>query len=175
MHEHFKKANLFNDIALLFVKEPVKMIENVNTVCLPPPDSTFDNKRCFATGWGKDRFGRAGAYQAILKKIELPVVPSHKCQERLRKTRLGKHFVLDKSFICAGGEPGKDTCTGDGGAPLSCEIPAHRQRYYEVGMVAWGIGCNEGHPGAYVNVPKFRSWIDKAFNARKLDKSYYEL
>lgn len=53
VHEHFKKANLFNDIALLFLTEPVKMIENVNTACLPPPDSVFDNKRCFATGWGK--------------------------------------------------------------------------------------------------------------------------
>lgn len=102
-------------------------------------------------------------------------MPSFKCQQRLRKTRLGKHFVLDKSFICAGGEAGKDTCTGDGGAPLSCEIPSRKQRYYEVGMVAWGIGCNEGHPGAYVNVPKFRLWIDKAFDARKLDKSHYEL
>ena len=50
-------------------------------------------------------------YSIILKKIELPVVQKVNCQEALRKTRLGKHFVLHDSFICAGGEAGKDTCT----------------------------------------------------------------
>lgn len=48
----------------------------------------------------------------ILKKIELPVVPSDQCQNKLRTTRLGRYFILDPSFICAGGESGKDTCQG---------------------------------------------------------------
>jgi kallikrein len=64
-------------------------------------------------GWGKDVFGKEGKYQAILKKIELPIVPFAKCQDSLRKTRLGKPFVLDSSFICAGGEPGRDACKGE--------------------------------------------------------------
>lgn len=175
IHPNFQRNNLFNDIALLFLKSPVDMIENVNTICLPPPNSVFDDKRGIATGWGKDKFGRSGVYQAILKKIEMPIVGNKRCQELLRKTRLGKHFLLNESFMCAGGELGRDTCTGDGGAPLVVEIPARKDRYYEVGMVAWGIGCSEGHPGVYVNVPKFRIWIDEAFAARKLETTYYEL
>lgn len=48
----------------------------------------------------------------ILKRIELPVVPRDECQQTLRKTNLGRHFILDPSFMCAGGESGKDTCQG---------------------------------------------------------------
>lgn len=61
------------------------------------------------TGWGKDLFGKDGKYQVILKKIELPVVPHTQCETAMRGTRLGKRFNLHNSFICAGGEPGKDT------------------------------------------------------------------
>lgn len=54
-----------------------------------------------------------------MKKIDLPIMPHAQCQNSLRTTRLGRHFILHQSFICAGGEPGKDTCRGDGGGPLS--------------------------------------------------------
>lgn len=102
VHEHYTRGSHFNDIALLFLDNPVELAENVNTACLPPQDFAFDHQRCFATGWGKDKFGKDGLYQVILKRIELPVVPSGECQFELRDTRLGKHFLLDPSFICAG-------------------------------------------------------------------------
>lgn len=112
VHPEYYKGGLHNDIALLFLKNPVKYEQHINTVCLPPQDTNFDHSRCFASGWGKDVFGKEGKYQVILKKIELPVVPFAPCQNKLRETRLGKRFILHNSFICAGGEPGKDTCKG---------------------------------------------------------------
>jgi hypothetical protein len=48
--------------------------------------------------------------ETILRKVELPIVPSADCQEELRQTRLGSFFRLHDSFVCAGGERGKDTC-----------------------------------------------------------------
>jgi len=173
VHENFTSRNLFNDIALLFLNETVTLGENINTVCLPAPGANYDRERCIATGWGKDKFGKEGNYQAILKRIELPIVPSDECQSQLRETRLGKYFILNESFICAGGEPGKDTCTGDGGAPLVCPIPGTSSQYIQTGIVAWGIGCGDSHPGVYVNVPTFRSWIDNVFEKRNLDRSSY--
>lgn len=86
---------------------------------------------------GKDLFGKEGKYQVILKRVELPIVPRDKCVRELRKTRLGPHFELNSSFICAGGERGKDTCKGDGGSPLVCPIPNTINQYYQVGIVAW--------------------------------------
>jgi hypothetical protein len=44
-----------------------------------------------------------------MKKVSLPMVPFHSCQEKLKATRLGKRFELHNSFICAGGNTA-DTC-----------------------------------------------------------------
>jgi len=46
-----------------------------------------------------------------VKKFNLPVVPPSSCQDRLRKTILGRGFLLDKpSFICAKGIPDRKKC-----------------------------------------------------------------
>lgn len=147
IHEQYYKGGLHNDVALLFLTTAVDLAENVNTACLPPQGFNFDRARCFASGWGKDLFGKEGKYQVILKRIEMPVVPRDACKNELRLTRLGPHFDLHESFICAGGERGKDTCKGDGGSPLVCPIPGTRDRYYQAGIVAWGIGCGDQTPG----------------------------
>ncbi|XP_025834690.1 phenoloxidase-activating factor 2 [Agrilus planipennis] len=111
VHEGFRANNLFNDVALLVLASPVDKYDHIGTICLPSQNLQFTSRDCFATGWGKDVFGRKGQPQVILKKIQLPIVPHNICQDSLRKTRLGLAFALHSSFICAGGEPGKDTCT----------------------------------------------------------------
>lgn len=50
-----------------------------------------------------------------MKEVSLPIVPHDQCQEALRRTRLGRRFRLHRSFVCAGGQEGKDSCKGDGG------------------------------------------------------------
>ncbi|KAF7991450.1 hypothetical protein HCN44_008762 [Aphidius gifuensis] len=162
VHENYIAGSLKNDFALLYLREPLALSDNVDVVCLPQANDIFDNSRCFASGWGKDVFGREGHFQVILKRVELPVVGRDNCQSKLRNTRLGKHFVLDRSFICAGGEPGKDTCKGDGGSPLVCPLRNNPSRYVQAGAVAWGIGCGEnGVPGVYANIANARPWIDE--------------
>ncbi|KAL3278693.1 hypothetical protein HHI36_016229 [Cryptolaemus montrouzieri] len=174
-HREYYAGALFNDVALLYLESPVEIAENVDVVCLPPQDAVYDNSRCFASGWGKDEFGKKGKYQIILKKIELPVVPRDTCQSELRKTRLGEYFELHPSFICAGGEKGKDTCKGDGGSPLVCPIQGQADRYVHVGIVAWGIGCGEDStPGVYASVAKFRKWIDTQMNLLDIRERPYE-
>ncbi|XP_072161435.1 phenoloxidase-activating factor 2 [Bemisia tabaci] len=114
--------------------------------------------------------GKEGKYQVILKKVQMPTVPRDVCQAALQQTRLGKRFRLHESFICAGGEKGKDACKGDGGSPLVCPIQSRPEHYVQVGIVAWGIGCGEnGTPGVYVNVAKFRNWVDSKLSQLRLD------
>merc|ERR1712106_170949 len=114
---------------------------------------------------GKDKFGSAGQYQVVLKEIDLPVVSNSECQNKLRSTRLGQKYKLHDSFICAGGENGKDTCKGDGGSPLVCPSKYDPNTYVQAGIVAWGIGCGEdGTPGVYASVSKAVCWIDYAMS-----------
>ncbi|XP_037927490.1 phenoloxidase-activating factor 2-like [Teleopsis dalmanni] len=174
VHEQFNKGSLYNDIALLITKTPFDWEENIRPVCLPTANINFDHSRCFATGWGKDKFGREGQYQVILKKIDMPVVPNDQCQSNLRLTRLGKYFRLHSSFICAGGEKDMDTCKGDGGSPLVCPIVGVKDRYYQAGIVAWGIGCgDENTPGVYASVSNLRPWIDHQLSQIGIDFKYF--
>lgn len=115
VHQIFNASNLYNDIALLVLKGPAELRIHINTICLPPKNHRLDSQKCFASGWGADKFGQKGAYRVNLKKLELPIVQLSACQEKLWATKLGPRFRLHSSFMCAGGEHGVDTCTGDGG------------------------------------------------------------
>ncbi|XP_069941094.1 inactive serine protease scarface isoform X2 [Cherax quadricarinatus] len=164
IHPLFNPKNVHNGIAVVELSVPVVFQYHINTICLPNKGQIFPKgTRCFATGWGKDAFD-GGKYQVILKKVEVPVVPNPECQGLLRKTRLGKFFILDKSFMCAGGEEKKDACEGDGGGPLACQDQTTGD-YVLTGITAWGIGCGQKDvPGVYVDVQYFREWLDGIIN-----------
>ncbi|KAK9878968.1 hypothetical protein WA026_003787 [Henosepilachna vigintioctopunctata] len=163
-HERYGDGAI-NDIALILLNEPYVKVKSVGNVCLPNQNQFVNSEHCFASGWGKSNFGKEGAYSVILKKIELPMVPNSECQRFLRRTRLGHRFKLHSSFTCAGGEAGKDTCTGDGGSPLVCPDPNNSERYIQTGIVSWGVGCGKKDvPGVYTDVAKFRTWIDNKLN-----------
>lgn len=175
IHPDYQKHILFNDIALLILKEAVELAENIDVVCLPSEGSVSTSKNCYTSGWGKDSFGKEGKYQVILKKIDLPMVDHSKCEQQLKQTRLGKYFRLHRSFVCAGGIAGKDACKGDGGSPLVCAKPNQPDVYEQVGIVAWGIGCGvENVPGVYANVAMFRNWIEEESHGHLIDLSSYQ-
>ncbi|KAG0715765.1 Phenoloxidase-activating factor 2 [Chionoecetes opilio] len=150
------------DVALLILDSPAQLGHTIDTICLPPPHLDFHHHRCVVSGWGKDMFSEVGKFQQILKSIDLPPVDHGSCELAMRGTRLGPGFHLHDSFMCAGGEQGKDACEGDGGSPLVCHSPDDpSSRYYQIGVVSWGIGCGEaGLPGVYADVTKAVLWID---------------
>jgi len=104
----------------------------------------------------------------------MPIVQHDKCLDLLRKTRLGSNYHLHESFLCAGGELGKDTCQGDGGSPMACPINGKSNQYHQAGIVAWGIGCGDETPGVYVNVARFRLWIDHQMLHLQANPLYYD-
>merc|ERR1712115_516011 len=174
IHPAFNGKNLANDWALLYTAQPFELQEHIDTICLPQPGEQFAGDTCFATGWGKDKFGAAGQYQVVLKEIDLPVVRHDQCEAKLRTTRLGRRFQLDDSFICAGGQDGKDTCKGDGGSPLVCPSKYDPYTYIQTGVVAWGIGCGEDNvPGVYASVSQAVCWIDLAMSCKAGSSSSY--
>lgn len=176
MHEEFHRAALWNDVALLFLKEPFKISPAINPICLPPQDHSFNyNDDCVISGWGKNDTGRKGQYQRFLNFVGVSIVANDECQRKLKSTdRLSNNFELHESFICAGGEKGKDACKGDGGSPLICPILNHDGYFYQAGIVSWGVGCGtDGVPGVYVKVSKFRTWIDEKLSQHNFKSESY--
>lgn len=163
IHPGFNPQNLQNDVALVRLANPIdtKGYPHIKSVCLPEQGYQYTGQRCWVAGFGKDAFG-GGRHSYIMKEVDLPIMDSNECEQRMRTTRLGKYFQLNRySFLCAGGEEGKDACTGDGGSPLVCET-GKGGLWQVVGLVAWGIGCADyGIPGVYVNVPNYVDWINE--------------
>jgi len=172
IHQEFNKGNLVNTVALLFLESEFELADHIDTICLPDYQEKFEDRdECFVKGWGKDTFGKDAEYQVVLKEVALPVVPREQCVDWLRATRLGRRFKLDQSFICAGGEAGKDACRGDGGGPLVCPQKDDPSHYTQVGIVAWGIGCGEEYvPGVYTDLAEQVCWIDWTMACQLKDK-----
>jgi len=169
-HPEMSLTRLDNNLAILYVDRDISLNNpNVNTACLPACHNQFDflfsngtGVRCHVAGWGKDEVD--GQFQFIPKKVDLSLIPAAQCEAKLklalnaRKAGAGDRFQLDASEICAGGEVGKDACTGDGGSPLVCQ--AQSGRWTVVGLVSWGIGCASDLPGVYVDIAHYRDWIN---------------
>ena len=161
LHERFFAGSLHNDLALVRLSAPVlwSALPQVSPICLPPAGQQgWPGVRCWVTGWGQDAFNAGGELQARLQEVDVPTVPAEVCQEALRKAGLGSRFRLHAGWLCAGGEEGKDACTGDGGGPLVC--PGHDGAMYLAGLVSWGVGCGRaGVPGVYTNIATYVDWI----------------
>ncbi|KAH8251337.1 hypothetical protein KR032_008450, partial [Drosophila birchii] len=160
-HAGFVYSTGANNLALLFLETPFQIQEHIRPICLPQEIKSFEGKRCKVAGWGRSSYSEV-RNSGILKKIELPMVNSSTCQRQLRRTVMGPTFTLDPSLICAGGEPNKDACVGDGGSALFCALEENPNRYEQVGIVNWGIECGkEDVPATYTNVAMFKDWIDE--------------
>nr|XP_029713678.1 phenoloxidase-activating factor 2-like [Aedes albopictus] len=171
---NYNSATLFNDVALLVLEHPFQADDNVQLICLPPQGATFTDRNCYAIGWGKSNFD-SDSYQVILKKVQLPMVSHPDCQTALRGTRLGGNYRLHNSFVCAGGEAGIDTCTGDGGSPLMCPFSGSETRFYQAGIVSWGIGCGTaGVPDVYAKNSMFTEWINQELQKHRVDGDLFD-
>ena len=141
----------------------------VKPVCLPlnaddpgVKDNTGLNMQ--VTGWGRisnnERFNLRnfqlfGAGSRTLQKVEIPVVSPEVCDD--------KYGLFNKDTqLCAGGVPGKDSCGGDSGGPLTYRTFPDRP-WYQIGIVSHGKEfCGSSTPAVYTYVPHFIPWIKRS-------------
>lgn len=103
----------------------------------------------WVAGWGSTGVDRA--YSDVKQHVNIPYVPTGVCKQR--------YAHLPDSAICAGGEKGKDSCTGDSGGPLMHKIG---DTFILTGIVSYGdVECGkEGSPAVYTHVYKYLEWIN---------------
>ncbi|XP_064554079.1 phenoloxidase-activating factor 2-like isoform X2 [Drosophila montana] len=174
-HEQFNGATAIYDIALLILGTPLELTHHIMPICLPRSHEFLNFQRCFVAGWGQPSFDPDDPnIRNVLRKVDLPIVNRTECQQRLRSTRLGRHFELHETFICAGGERDLDACTGDGGSPLFCPLHDHPNHYFQLGIVSWGLGCHtEDVPGVYANVLQMQKWVRNSLKDLDVNPNYF--
>lgn len=78
------------------------------------------------------------------------------------------------NFGFVGGEEGKGLCTGDEGAPLVCEVFENSQHYFQAGIAVGSFRCGEDFiPNIFLNVAKYRDWIDRKIEVLGLETKTY--
>ncbi|XP_013793731.2 clotting factor B-like [Limulus polyphemus] len=160
VHEHYQPSKNYHDIALIKVKQAVRLSNKVTPVCLPGPslvDEDFIGRKATVTGWGDKSFG--GVSSKVLQQVSIPVVSNKDCNSVYTKVASSQYPQgITRGQVCAGlSEGGKDACQGDSGGPLVLQDSG---RWTLVGIVSFGFNCAEaGYPGVYTRVSHYIRWI----------------
>ena len=152
---------LNNDIALVRIKAAsstgrgFNFGERVVPACLPPVNVVYgQHLNCTVAGWGSTGVTQPG-YTRYLQAASLPLLKTEQCMAP-SVYGAGK---LSSSMFCAGFlEGGVDTCQGDSGGGMVCEVKNGRKAV--LGLTSWGYGCGRpNRPGVYTKVADYLDWI----------------
>lgn len=135
-------------------------------ICLPAQDYCLERgTKVTVSGYGWTSSNGPVADQ--LMYADVPVMSEAECEAKSSYTPI----INFNNEFCSGGQ-NKDSCAGDSGGPLT-----HRNEGTEtstiVGLVSWGIGCNEvQHPGVYVKLTTFLGWIKEQSGVTNVHNDY---
>ncbi|XP_055847605.1 serine protease easter-like [Episyrphus balteatus] len=160
-HEKYlTSSSRTHDIGLIRLSRNVDYTDFIRPICLPLKDilkqSTFNGIKMDVSGWGRTE---QGTPSNVKLKAEVPVVPLDQCRVFYSRSS----YNLEGSQMCAGGQQGIDTCSGDSGGPLIGLDSSNKQRvyYFIAGVVSFGpTPCGlKDWPGVYTRVSEYVDWI----------------
>ncbi|CAK1582871.1 unnamed protein product [Parnassius mnemosyne] len=151
VHPGYEQKIFRHDIALIVLKDDIKYSVTAAPICLNDKPEIVINDRSTLVGWGK----LSGQSNMVNRQqqLEVPLVPLEAC-ERI----FGESVPVHEGQLCAGGEEGRDACSGFGGAPLLINKDG---QYMQIGIVSFGSeNCgSEGVPSVYTNIAHYHRWI----------------
>lgn len=166
-HENYDPAskNQYHDIALLRLSQPVKYNSFIKPICLPTNpqlrSADFVGNSLEVAGWGRTETAGQSNVKLKAQVGGVALEPCNKVYEKYSVT-------LQDTQLCAGGERGIDSCSGDSGGPLmaTAAIPTGPYRlpyFYCAGIVSFGPSpcAQEGWPGVYTKVSSYVDWIER--------------
>ena len=178
IHE-FYHPDVGNDICIIELpgdfhgsRAPCMLPENAEKTAVEQLEE-HHGAQCWVGGWGHTFY--AGQSSNTARSVGLNLFSREYCLKHsfYQDSNL---FALNEDAFCAGiphnketatnsagyhvTQKGADSCKGDSGGPLICDI---NDRITFVGIVSKGYRCNaEGWPGIYTNVQAFRPWLDES-------------
>ena len=155
VHKDFNIETIDSDIGLIKLRTPISDVPGVGYACLPRHSDVLpEHTMCFAVGWGKTKEQDAQG-SAVLLEASVPLVRRNRCKAAF-------DYSITANQMCAGYRMGGvDTCAGDSGGPLMCEITKDGvRRWYVYGVTSFGEGCGErGKYGIYTITSRYFDWI----------------
>lgn len=162
VYPNYQESNaLIDDIALLYLAQPIQAGNNKAFIALPKQgNQALVNPGSFVTvtGWGSTVGYELGetkhsSYPPSLQEVSVPVVSHASCNQAY-------DGVITGNMLCASFQQGgRDSCQGDSGGPL---VAANGNQWQQVGVVSFGFGCASAkYPGVYARVSEFVDWIER--------------
>ncbi|KAF5406331.1 Transmembrane serine protease 8 [Paragonimus heterotremus] len=149
------------DIALVKLKDPVRLYKHVNIACLPDPGvEVTAGTRCISAGWGHQTHD-ATNIATTLQHVQLIIFSTDKCRENYAKP-ISPHEpmgeIIPESIICAGHPVGgKGSRKFDSGGPLMCQI---KGQWRVMGVVSFGRpDALPDFPDVHTRVADYIPWI----------------
>uniref|UniRef100_A0A914VRH0 Peptidase S1 domain-containing protein n=1 Tax=Plectus sambesii TaxID=2011161 RepID=A0A914VRH0_9BILA len=152
IHPQFNKPkSMAHDMALLRMmlifygfqlSSPIAYTDHIQPVCLPAniSDVVAGGKNLYVTGWGAT--SENGDVSSQLRQVNVPSLTPAQCESQYRRQ-------IDHNTMFCAGRAGKDSCQGDSGGPIV--IKRSDGRWWQAGIVSWGIGCAEpNHSGILI-------------------------
>lgn len=155
VHPEYDSTNMFNDIALIVLTEPVTLSSFIKPICLPRNESLLTpsiNSDIFAHGWGTTKSG--GQISFDLRNVKLKVLSSERCSSY-------PNVDLTRQLCVGWTSSGKDTCQGDSGSGIDVIDDANGTIVFVIsGITSYGYGCAlYKYPGVYTRVSAYLNWI----------------
>ncbi|XP_014471080.1 PREDICTED: dynein beta chain, ciliary-like [Dinoponera quadriceps] len=162
-HPWYKRSANYHDVAILKLRAPVRMGNNVKPICIQTKSLTSmdmsANVSFIVIGWGITNFDE-GPSNKLMKTPGLSLVDRESCAKSFNDfNKLPRG--LDESMLCAldtNETRRADACQGDSGGPLLMLAgPSHSV----VGITAFGQTCGGPVPGVYTAVYSYLEWIER--------------
>ncbi|KAM9095240.1 serine protease 27-like [Sarcophilus harrisii] len=163
-HPYLKNTQPFaHDVALLFLKVPVKLSPYIMPICLPESDLKFEKKVCLMTGWERTVGTVSLAKTFSLQEVQLPFIKNSECNALYasmeNSTSNTTLYEIKDEMLCAGdlNNP-KVICLGDIGSPLVCEFS---NIWMQMGLVSWSTPCSPTYLTVFTRLAPYLDWIEK--------------
>lgn len=142
-HENFKQTSndMDYDIALVLLTQPYTYGNFIRPIPLPPPSYSIKPGPAHVSGFGM--FADYSPQSPYLKWAILNVEPNSKCEQ---------YENYNERMICAASTGRPNACPGDNGGPLE-------KSFFLVGVVSWGLACENQGASVYTSVTVHRLWI----------------